>query len=159
MCGSERSGPVGREGPDCDEAAPWAVQVKRAPRPQLPGAWLEQARRDARRDAQGRPWVLVQCWYRPGRPRVFIATCELDLISAYSNRGRWGATMRRHVRRPRLAAADLEALLRHEAQPWLLIQVPAGMPALASLDYRVLCTLGQHAAALTSRRPSTEEGP
>jgi hypothetical protein len=154
MCGSERTGPVGRMGPDCTKAAPWAIQVKRGPRPSLRAAWLEQAQRDQ----DHRPWLLVQAWYRPGRARVFLATCEYGTLAACSNQADYGVTVRRHAHRPRLTVSELEALLRAEGQPWLLIQEgPQGI-ALATLDYRALCAFGRRAGVIpNSPEPSRKE--
>lgn len=56
--GGERSGPVGRDGPDCTNV-PVAIQVKRTSRATggVQGSWIRQARKDGRKLKQ--PWVLV----------------------------------------------------------------------------------------------------
>jgi hypothetical protein len=56
--GGERSGPVGRDGPDV-AGVPLAIQCKRTGSTTggIRGAWIEQAKRDAKK--AGLPWVLV----------------------------------------------------------------------------------------------------
>lgn len=73
--GAERSGSVGKQGPDCDKDAPFATQIKRCARPSLKASWLEQAQHDAALD--GRPWLLVQVF--PNSPKQ-IATLDLDVL-------------------------------------------------------------------------------
>ena len=57
---------------------PLAVQVKHTLRPQLRQDWLEQAKRDARKE--GKPWLLVIC-ERGKRKRIacldFDYLCEI----------------------------------------------------------------------------------
>jgi hypothetical protein len=45
------------QGSDDDGTGPFAIETKRTTRYQLRSAWIDQARRNAKKD--GRPWVLV----------------------------------------------------------------------------------------------------
>ena len=162
LLGAERSGPTGREGPDCTAAAPWAVQVKRSPRPQLPAKWLAQAERDASWPGfEGKPWVLVQACARRGRPTLLLATlAESELFAlweqAHPLQTRWnGHMLRRRCARPSLSLRLVEEL-RAAPQPWLLCQrLPDGR-AFASLDFGELLQLGR-LAGLVPLRPSGSE--
>jgi len=155
MCGSERTGPVGREGPDCDKTAPWAIQCKRAPTPTLPASWLRQAQRDAERDELRRPWVLVQSWYRRGRPTTFLATTELRTLALYSAKADFGTRLHRSASKPRLSRVETLELLGAQEQPWLLVQHIFAGVNLATLDFRVLCQLGRR-AGVVSDQPTPE---
>ena len=139
MCGSERTGPSGRQGPDCDEKAPWCIQVKRAARPQLPAAWLDQAIRDAAADPQRRPWLLVQVCPRPGREALMLATFGVDLPFGIPYAAFEALPRLHHNRsRPSLSRGDtawveaggIVTQFVPLAQPWL---------RLYTWDYRLLC--------------------
>ena len=56
--GGERAGPTGTTGSDCTGTS-LSVQVKYTTRPQLRQDWLEQAKRDGRKEQK--PWLLVIC--------------------------------------------------------------------------------------------------
>lgn len=169
LAGGERSGPVGRLGPDCTDAAAWCIQVKRSGAgPALKASWLTQAARDAEADNFGpagraarglapRPWVLVQAVPRTGRATLYIATMQdtalLALTVMAHHRGalslpaEWGVLLRRTPARPYLKAEEIAALTSGEKQPWLIHQrTPAW--ALATLDYRELVRLGRLAALI-----------
>jgi len=53
-------------GSDDDGNTPFAVECKRTTRFQLRASWIEQARRNAKKD--GRPWLLVISEHRSARP-------------------------------------------------------------------------------------------
>jgi hypothetical protein len=76
--GGERTGPVGRDGPDC-VGTPVAIQVKRTSRTTggIMGSWVQQAKLDARR--AGKPWVLVVG--TPGSPHQ-VAACDHERLAA-----------------------------------------------------------------------------
>lgn len=161
--GAERSGPTGKQGPDCTPAAPWAVQVKRSARPQLPGSWLAQAQRDASFPGfEGKPWLLVQACPRRGRPTLFLATLELSslgalVVAAEPSREAWpGLMLRRRCARPSLSAKEVAALEAAPRQPWLLVQELASGRSIATLAFRELCKLGQ-LAGLVPETPEREE--
>lgn len=69
--GGERSGPLGREGADC-QGVPFAVEVKRSSRPGPPvlAKWVEQAREHGRRD--GLPWLVVVAGHNDREPIVAL---------------------------------------------------------------------------------------
>lgn len=140
LAGAERSGPTGRIGPDCTPAAPWAIQVKRYARPQLPAKWLEQARRDALLPGyEGRPWLLVQVVPRPGLPSLLLATLEAaHLWHEYRYTLGQVAEYARRYTSPQLRAADVRKALAGPT-PWVITTRCPGEATLATLDYRTLC--------------------
>lgn len=70
--GGERSGPQGREGPDCKDT-PVAIQVKRTGSTTggIQGKWIAQARRDGK--AVDLPFVLVVAQHNDRDP---VAVCS-----------------------------------------------------------------------------------
>jgi hypothetical protein len=79
--GAQRRPSVGArgwaQGSDDDGTAPFAVEVKRTKVAQLRGAWLAQARRNAKTD--GRPWLIAIGTHRS--PRI-IAVLDFDTLVA-----------------------------------------------------------------------------
>jgi len=71
-------------GSDDDGSAPFAVEVKRTKSLQLRGAWLEQARRNAKAD--GRPWLLVIGTHRSARPVCVLDFYELVALATEAGR-------------------------------------------------------------------------
>lgn len=63
--GGTRAGPQGKHGSDIN-GVPFAVECKRTTRYSLRGAWIEQARRQAR--DEGKPWLLVISEHRDRSP-------------------------------------------------------------------------------------------
>ena len=69
-------------GSDCDERVPFSVELKHGfQRYQLRGDWIEQARRNARKE--GRPWLLVQSLKGSQRP---IVTTDFWLFAELAQR-------------------------------------------------------------------------
>jgi hypothetical protein len=62
-------------GSDDDGSAAFAVEVKRTKRLQLRQAWVDQARRNAKRS--GRPWLLVMSEHRSRRPVAVLDFWQL----------------------------------------------------------------------------------
>jgi hypothetical protein len=75
MFGAERRPSVGEHGwargSDDDGTAPVCLEVKRTTRYSLRRSWIEQARRNAKRD--GRPWLLAIAEHADRAP---IAVCD-----------------------------------------------------------------------------------
>jgi hypothetical protein len=87
--GAERRGPTGRDMSDCDDTAPFSVEVKHRKRLSLSAKDLEQARRHAK--AEAKPWLLVQCL--PGSQRP-VATLDFwELASLAQEAGLIGAVV------------------------------------------------------------------
>ena len=62
--------------PDGDENVPFALEVKAGyEKPRLPGAWLQQAKKNSQ--ACGRPWLIVQC---PKHSRDPVATLSFSVL-------------------------------------------------------------------------------
>ena len=74
--GGQRTGPVGRDGPDCT-GTPLAIQVKRTSSTTggIRGDWINQAKRDGKR--AGQPWLLVVG--TPGSPKQ-TAVCDHEWL-------------------------------------------------------------------------------
>jgi hypothetical protein len=69
--GGQRSGPLGRDGPDCT-GTPVAIQVKRTGSTTggIQGAWIAQAKRDAKR--VGLPFLLVVAGHNDRAPVAVV---------------------------------------------------------------------------------------
>lgn len=69
--GGQRSGPVGRNGPDC-AGTPVAIQVKRTVSATggIRGAWIAQAQRDALK--ANLPYLLVVAGHNDRRPVAVV---------------------------------------------------------------------------------------
>jgi hypothetical protein len=69
--GYERRGPMGKGLSDCEQACPWAVEVKRSKRGAIETAWLEQAKRQGK--DEGKPWLLVVAGHNDRDPTVTLS--------------------------------------------------------------------------------------
>lgn len=166
LAGADRTGPTGREGPDCDQRAPWAIQVKRSSRgPALTTSWVRQSAEDALLD--GRPWLLVNVVPRVGKQSLMLATCIGETLARYASVADFPTVVARRPGRIELRRRDLDSAMAAKQQPWVIVQhVPArvladelrGTVELVTLDYRLLCQLATDAGAITTLADEAREG-